>query len=157
MPPDRCSPQDAFDVAMFDAQALDAPDGLSAALRAAEAVCYRGDPDIAEMVATLNSRAYILEYMISGTLRVDPRASPALIILFSSAGGGGIREAFKVDRHGLSHIHNAEHDGPHEYAAPSEVLILIAVRGVPVHRRCTPQPPRILEKDATLVRYPKGS
>jgi len=157
MPPDRYSPQDAFDATLFDARALDAPDGLNTALHAIEAACYRGD--IAEMVATLNSRAYILEYMISGTLRVtvDPCASLSLIILLSSAGGRSIREALEVDRHGLSHIPNAKHDGRHEYATPPAVLIFIAIRRISVHRRCTPQPPHVLEKDATLVRYPKSS
>jgi len=159
MPPDRCSSQGAFDVTMLDPQALDPPDGLSAALHAIEAACYRGDPDIAGVVATLNTRAYILEYIISGASRltVDPCALPALIILLSSTGGGGIREALEVDSHRVSHIHNAKYDGRHEYAAPPEALILVAIRRVSVRGRCTPQPPRVLEKNRTLVRCPKGS
>ena len=69
MPPDRHSSQDAFDIDMLDPRALEAPDGLNTALCAIEAVCHRSDPEIAEMVAALDSRPYILEYIISGTLR----------------------------------------------------------------------------------------
>jgi len=84
MPPDRHSSQDAFDIDLLDSQALDAPDGLAIALHTIEAVCHRGDPEIAEMVATLNSRPYILEYIISGTLRAPIGCCPllALIVLF---------------------------------------------------------------------------
>ena len=159
MPPDRRSSQDAFDVTILDPQALDAPDGFTAALHAIEAVCYRGDPDIAEMVAALNSRAYILEYIISGALRttVDPCALPALIILLSSTRGGGIREALEVDSHRVPHIHNVEYNGHHGHAAPPEVFVLVAIRRLSVRRRYTPKPPRVLEKNRTLVQCPKGS
>jgi len=159
MPPDRCSSQGTFDVTTLDPQILDAPDGLSAALHAIEAVCYRGDPDIGEVVATLNGRAYILEYIISGALRVtvDPCALRALINLLSSTGGGGIHEALEVDSHRVSHSRGAKYDGNHEYAAPPEVLILVVIRRVSIRRRYTPQPPRVLEKNRTLVRCPKGS
>lgn len=71
MPPDRYSSQDAFDVNTLDPQALDTPDGLVTALRAIEAVCHRGDPEIVEIVTALNSRPHILEYIISGTLRAS--------------------------------------------------------------------------------------
>ncbi|KAF9642213.1 P-loop containing nucleoside triphosphate hydrolase protein, partial [Thelephora ganbajun] len=63
--PDRCSTQDALDTNMLDSQVLDTPDGLGTALRAIEAVCHRGDTEIAEMVAALDTRPYILEYVIS--------------------------------------------------------------------------------------------
>lgn len=70
MPPGRYSSRDAFDTNLFDAQVLGGPDGLTAALPAIEAVCHRGEPEIAGMVETLNSRSYLLEYIISGTSRV---------------------------------------------------------------------------------------
>jgi len=70
MPPDRYLSQDAFDMDMLDPQALDTPDGLATALRTIEAACHRGDHEIAEVVEALNSRSYILEYIISGRLRV---------------------------------------------------------------------------------------
>ena len=144
---------------MLDQQALDAPDGLTAVLHAIEAVCHRGDPDIAGVVAALNSRAYILEYIISGALRVTahPCALPVLIILLSSTGGGGIREALQVDSRRVSHIYNAKYDEHHEYAAPPEALVFVAIRRVSVRCRCTPRPPHVLEKNRTLVQYPKGS
>lgn len=93
MPPDRYPSQDAFDISMLDPRALDTPDELATALRTIEAVCHRGDPEIAEMIAVLNSHPYVLEYIISGTLRVltGPCAFPALIVISSSAGGGGIQ------------------------------------------------------------------
>lgn len=61
---------------MLDPQTLDTPDGLSAALHAIEAACHRGEPDITTVVAVLDSRPFVLEYIISGTLRVaiDPCA-----------------------------------------------------------------------------------
>jgi hypothetical protein len=68
MPPDRYSSQDAFNVDMLDPRVLNAPDGLVAVVRAFGAVCHRDHADIAEMVAALNGRSYILEYIISGTL-----------------------------------------------------------------------------------------
>jgi hypothetical protein len=88
MPPDRYLPQDAFDIDILDPQVLNAPDGLATAIRTIEEVCHRGHPNMAEMVATLNSRPYILEYIISGTSRalIPTRALPILIILPSSAG-----------------------------------------------------------------------
>ena len=56
---------------MLDAQELDAPDGLGSALRTIEAVCHQGgDPEIAGMVAELESHSYILEYIVSGMLRL---------------------------------------------------------------------------------------
>ena len=70
MLPGSHSSQHAFDINILDAQALDTPDGLATALRAIEAVCHRGDPEIVGMVEALNSRPFILEYIISGTLRV---------------------------------------------------------------------------------------
>ena len=70
MPPNRYSSQGAFDMDMLDPQALSTPDGLTAALRAIEAVCHRGHPEIAGMIEALNSRPFILEYIISGRSRV---------------------------------------------------------------------------------------
>ena len=69
MPQNRYLSQGAFDMDILNPQALDTPDGLAAALRAIEAVCHRGDPEITGMVEALNSRPFILEYIISGTLR----------------------------------------------------------------------------------------
>lgn len=66
MLPDLSSSQDTFDIDLLDPQVLDTPDGRAAALRVIEAVCHRGDPEIAGMVEVLNSRSYILEYIISG-------------------------------------------------------------------------------------------
>ena len=66
MPQERDSSQDAFDINVFSPRALDTPDGLQTALGAVEAICRRGDPEISRMVATLNSRSHILEYIISG-------------------------------------------------------------------------------------------
>ena len=59
---------------MLNPQTLDTPGGLATALRAIEAVCHQGDPEIAEMVEMLNNHSYLLEYIISGTLHVavDP-------------------------------------------------------------------------------------
>ena len=68
MQPDRCSSQEAFDINLLDPRALDTPDGLHTALRAVEAVCHRGEPEIAGMVEALSNRSYILEYIISGAL-----------------------------------------------------------------------------------------
>jgi len=153
MPPDCNSPQDAFNINMVDPQLLDAPDGLTTALRAIEAVCYRGDPEIAEMVLALNSRPHILEYIISGTPRVPTGlfTLPTLIVLLSSAGGGSLRGALKVDGCGVSHIKNVKHAGYHECAAPPAVLVFVAVRGLSICCRCIPQPPRVLQKGGTLV------
>ena len=83
MPADRYPPQDTFDISLLDPQHLETPDGLSTALRAVEAVCRRGDPEIARMVTVLNGRPYILECIISGTLRVPkgPCTLSVLIIL----------------------------------------------------------------------------
>ena len=70
MPQDRYSSRGSFDISVLDTQALDASDGLGSALRTVEAVCHQGgDPEIAGMVVELDSRPYILEYIISGALR----------------------------------------------------------------------------------------
>lgn len=158
MPPGRYSSQDAFDIHTLDPQALDAPDGLCTALSSIEAVCHRGDPDIAAMVAALDSRSHILEYMISGTLRVTvgPCVLPALIVSLSSAGGGGIRETLEMDSCRVSNIRKAKYDGCREYAAPPEALVIVVIRGISIRCRYTSQPPRILEEDGTLVQYPEG-
>ena len=68
MPPNRHSSQDTFYIRTLDPQVLGAPGGLDAALRAIEATCHRGDPEIAGVVAALNGHSYILEYIVSGTL-----------------------------------------------------------------------------------------
>ena len=93
MPPDRYSFQDAFDISILDPRVLDTSDGLATALHAIETVCHRGDPEIAEMIAAFNSRPYVLEYIISGTLGVPtgPCALLALTAVSSSAGGEGVR------------------------------------------------------------------
>ena len=70
MPPNRYSPQDAFNIDMLNPQALDTPDGLATAVRAIGAVCHRGDPKITEMIEVLNNRPFILEYIISGMLHM---------------------------------------------------------------------------------------
>jgi len=77
---------------MLDPQVFFAPDGQKTALRAIEAVCHRGDPEIGRMVEALNSCSHILEYIISGVSRVPTgfRELPALIIFSSSARGEGI-------------------------------------------------------------------
>ena len=58
--------QDVFDFDLFSPRALATPDGPQTALRAVEAVCRRGDAEIAAMIATLNDRSHVLEYVISG-------------------------------------------------------------------------------------------
>ena len=69
MPPDRHSPQDAFNIDLLDSQALDTPDGFQTALRAVEAVCHQGHLDPTTMIVALESRSHILEYIVSGTSR----------------------------------------------------------------------------------------
>ena len=135
MPPDRNWHQDVFDINLLDSQALDTPDGLTTALRAIEAVCRRGDPEIAEMVAILNSRPHLLEYIISGTLHVNVgrRVLPALITSPSSARGRGLQAALEVDNHRVPHIHHAKHDGYHEHATPPQIFVFVAVRPVYIH------------------------
>ena len=153
MPPGRYSSQDTFDLEILSPQALDTPNGLTAALRAIEAVCQRGDPKvIAEIVEALNNHSHILEYIISGTSPTPIGSYELLtsIILLSSAGRGSIQEALEVDNHGIPHIHNTRCDGYHEYTAPTEILIFAAIRGI--LSRCTLQSPRISEKGGTLVR-----
>jgi hypothetical protein len=159
MPPDIHSSQDAFSIDLLDLQALDTPDGLQTALRAIEAVCYRGDPETATMMAALNNRSHVLEYIISGTpcMPIGSHELPAPMIFPSSSGGGGIREALEVDSYRVPHIHNAKYDGYREYAAPPEVIIFVVVRGVSIGCRCTPQPPCILEKGGTVVRCSEES
>ena len=68
MLPDRSSSRNAFDLNLIDPQVFDTSDGFHTALRAIEAVCYRVDSELAEMVSTLMSRSHILEYIISGML-----------------------------------------------------------------------------------------
>jgi len=159
MPQNRYSSRDVFDVDLLDPRALDTPDGLRTAIRAIEAVCNRGGSEIAEMVATLNSRTYVLEYIISGTLRNPqvPCVSPALIASPSSARGEGVREALEVDSYRVSHIQSARHDGYHEYPSPPEILFFVAIRGVSIPCRCTSQPSCIPEKGGTLARCSKGT
>ena len=158
MSPGRYSSQGAFEVEMLNPEVLHTPDGLQTALRAIEAVCYRGDPKIAGIVEALSSHSYLLEYIISGASRmpIGPRALPALIPLPSSVGGGGVREVLKVDNCRISHVHRAKYER-NEYAAPPEIFIFTAIRKISIHYRCTPQPPRIPEEDGTLVQYSKES
>ena len=158
MPPYRYSSQDMFDIEILNPRALQASDGLQTALRAIEAVCYLGDPEIAGMVETLNSRSYLLEYIISGTLRmpVGPCASPALIVSFSSFWGGGIRKVLKLDTYGIPHIRGTKCER-HEYAAPPQIFIFVVICEVSIHCRCTPKPPCIREKGGTLIQHFKES
>ena len=149
-----------FDINALDQQALDTPDGLDIALRAIEAVCHQGDPGIAGMVAALSGHSHTLEYILSGTsclTAIGPCASLALTVPPSSAGGGGIREALKVDCYRISHTRNPEYDGYYEHAAPTQVFVLVVIRGVSVHCQSTPQPPHLLEEGGTLVRCPEES
>ena len=149
MPPDSHSSQDAaFDINIIGPQALDTPGGLQNALRTIETICYRGDPEISRMVEALNGRSYILEYIISGTLRmpVGPCTFPALIVSPSSIGGRGVHQVLKVDNCRVPRIHNITNDGRHWHATPPEILNFVAIRGVSICCRCTPQPPRIPEK-----------
>jgi len=113
MLPDSHPSQNAFNINVLDAQALDTPDGLATALRTIQAVCHRGGSEIAGMVSELDSRPYLLEYIISGALRlpVGPCALLALIALPSSAREGGTQEALKVDSRGVPHICNIGRDG----------------------------------------------
>ena len=98
MPPDRYSSRDAFNINLLDPRALDAPDGFAPALHAIEAVCRQGDPEIAGIIEELDSRPYILEYIISGTLCPCSLLCIASIDhLPPSAGGRGLREALEVD------------------------------------------------------------
>jgi len=82
MPPDRYSSQSTFDIEMLDPQAFFAPDGLKIALRAIEAICHRGDPEIAGMVEALNSRSHIFEYIISGMSCVPIGSCEPLALIF---------------------------------------------------------------------------
>lgn len=134
MPPDRHFSQDAFDIEIFNPQTLYSSDGLAAALRKIEPICYRGDPGTAGMVEALSSRPYLLEYIISGTLTASVRLCTrlTLIILLSSAGGGRIRDVIKVDNRKLSRVRRPKHEH-HEHAGPSAIFIFVAGRGVPVH------------------------
>lgn len=159
MPPDRHLPRDAFDTNLLDSQVLETPGGLAAALRAIEKVCYRGDHEIAEMIVTLDDHPYLLEYIISGTLQVliVPYASSALTILHSSAGRWGIPEAPEVDTYRVSHIHDAEYDEHSEYAAPREVLIFVAFRGVFICCRCAPEPSYISKKGGNFFQRSQNS
>jgi len=156
MPLDRYSYHDAFDIEVLNPQALHTSDGLQTALRAIEAVCYRGDPEIARMVEVLNSRSCLLEYIISGMLRtlIGLRALPVLIVLPSSFGGRGIYEGLKMDGYRVSRIRGAKHER-HGYAAPPEIFVFTAVREVSIHYRRTSQPLCVREKGRTLAQCPK--
>ena len=158
MPPDRYSSQDMFNIEVLNPQELHTSDGLKTALRTIEAVCYRGDPEISGMVEVLNSRSFLLEYIISGALcmPVGACALPVLIVLPSSFGGGGICKVLRVDNCRVSRVRGAKYER-HEYAAPPAIFIFAAVREVSVHCRCTPQPPCIREKGGALVQCSKES
>ena len=134
MPPDRYPSQDAFDIEMLNPQTLYGSDGLAAALRKIEPVCYRGDPEATGMIEALSSRPYLLEYIISGVLNASVRlcTSPTLIILSSSVGGGRICDVIKVDNRKLSHVRRAKHEH-HEHADPSTIFIFATVRRASFH------------------------
>jgi len=83
MPPDRSSPRDPFNISLLDSRALDTPDGLAAALCAIEAVCHGDDLEILGVIEMLNGRPYILEYIISGTLRVPVDPSRLFLLTIS--------------------------------------------------------------------------
>jgi len=158
MPPERYASQDTFDIGVLNPQALHTPDGLQTALSAIEAICYRGDSEIARMVETLNSRSYLLEYIISGTSPRSGghRASPGLIVFPSSSGGGGIREVIKLVTHRVPHIRGAKYER-HEHPAAPETFIFSAVREVSIRRRYTLQSTCLREKGGTLVQCSKES
>lgn len=94
MPPNRHSPQDTFDINMFDSRILYTSDGLDSALRSIEEACHQGEPLIGGTVAALDSRPHLLEYMISGTSRtpISPRALPVLIIYLLVLGKGAYKK-----------------------------------------------------------------
>ena len=152
MPPDRYSSREPFNIDLLYSRALH-----PTTLRAIEKVCYRSDPEIAEIITALDDRYYLLEYIISGTLSIRFCASPTLITLCSSAGGGCIPEAPDVDTYRISHVSNAKYDGHHEYAAPREVIIFAAFRRLSIRCRCTPQPPRTSKKGGTFFQRSQGS
>src|ERR1700753_2103638 len=77
MPPDRNSFRDTFDITVLDSQALGPSDGLNAVLRAVKSACNRGE-EMTGMVAALNSRSYLFEYVLSGMLHGSTRLCPAL-------------------------------------------------------------------------------
>jgi len=158
MPPERYASQDTFDIGVLNPQALHTQDGLQTALSAIEAVCYRGDSEIARMVETLNSRSYLLEYIISGTSPISGGhcASLGLIVFPSSSGGGGIREVIKLVTHGVPHIRGAKYER-HEHPAAPETFIFSAVREVSIRCRYTLQSPCLREKGRTLVQCSKES
>lgn len=158
MPPDRYSSQSTFDMEMLDPQAFFAPDGLKIALRAIEAICHRGDPEIAGMVEALNSRSHILEYIISGMscLPIGPCEPPALIIFPTSAQGGGVQGTLEVDSYRVPHIRDAKYYGHHEHTPSPTVLIFVANRRISNLCRCAQRPPCIPEKGGTLIQYSEG-
>jgi hypothetical protein len=55
---------------MLDLQAFNSPEGVDNALSIIETICNQGGPGVAQVVAVLNSRPHLLEYIISGTLSV---------------------------------------------------------------------------------------
>jgi len=154
MPPDRYSSRDAL-----NPQVLDAPDGLAIFLRAFEAACHRVDPEIATTVEALDGHSYLLEYIVSGTLRVLNISSstlPGLIIVSCSDGGGGIRQVLKAGGLRVSYINKAKYECPW-YATRPEIFIFAAFLGVSTHCQITLQPPRVPENSKTFVRYSTGS
>ena len=76
MPPDDYSSKDknTFLSSMLDSQALNSTEGVDRTLRTIETICHHCDPEVARVVAVLNSRPYLLEYIFSGTssLLLDP-------------------------------------------------------------------------------------
>ena len=70
MPPDIHSSTDAFLTSTLDPEALTSQEGVGNALRIIETLCHQGDPEVARVVASLNSRSHLFEYIFSGKLSV---------------------------------------------------------------------------------------
>ena len=156
MPPDRRPSKNAFNIDVLSPQALDGPRGVDNALRAIEAVCRRGGPEVAQMLIVLIAgRSYLLEHIVSGAfcVSIPPCASRALIILPSSDGRGSVRKASGVGSGGVSHSYNVKRDGHDRRAPPPEVLVFVDVCQVSIHRGRSSQPPCIPEEGRTLFRY----
>lgn len=75
MLPDDYPPEDkdAFFISLFEPQALNSPGGADRALRTIETICHQGESKVAQIVAVLDSRPYLLEYVVSGTLNIFTR------------------------------------------------------------------------------------
>lgn len=137
MPPDHRSSRDAFDASILESQALESPEGITHALRAIDTACQRGGPEVELVIAALNSRPYLLEYMISGTL-IEPPASQTLIVLLSSSARENIQDISEVGLGRVPYFHNAECDGHHVRGSPLETLTFFAICRISTYRQGSP-------------------